>query len=260
MSQDTSEWKDLIKWTPAFSAEGVVRLQTVPTGTGNKINLDYYSITFRRPASGGLGDFFLSLRRRFPLFTHGDDSPYGGSIGYYLKPYGKSMDGSDQSSQHNSALWDSAEPKGAVMAFHLSSANYRPALILVATTQGKTISFGEKRGDVAATCSTPTDFIFTTLETLRGSKHPVSGNRGFGLKDNSDGTWTFYTKGADRESDSSLNPPLKAIDGPDTIFLHGHAFWLQFFGNLRAYLDAHGTPVVDGSITTNSHRYDYPLE
>jgi hypothetical protein len=259
MSQDTSEWKDLVNWNPAFSAEGIVRLQTVGTGTGDKINLDYYSITFRKPASGGISEFFLSLRRRFPLFTHGDDSPYGGSIGYYLIPYGDLMDGSDKLSQHNSALWDSSDPKGAVMAFHLSSVNYRPALILVATTGGKSISFGEKRGDVAATCSTPNDFIFTTLETKRGWKHPVSGNRGFGLRDNNDGTWTFYTKGADRESDSKFNAALKAKDG-DAIFLQGHSFWLQFFGNLRAYLDAHGTPVIDGSMTTNSHRYDYPLK
>ena len=53
------------------------------------------------------------------------------------KRYGFSLS-SARLSQRNSAFWDSAEPKGAVMAFHLSSANYRPALILIATTQGKT--------------------------------------------------------------------------------------------------------------------------
>src|SRR5262245_12160105 len=43
----------------------------------------------------------------------------------------------------------------------------------------------------------------------KGCKHPVSGNRGFGIKDNGDDTWTFYSKAVDRETPFWKNTTLK---------------------------------------------------
>ena len=37
----------------------------------------------------------------------------------------------------------------------------------------------------------------------------MSGNRGFGLRDNGNGTWTFYTKGADRETKADSGVPYR---------------------------------------------------
>ena len=259
LSTDVTEWKDLTEMEPTVTAEGVVAVQTIKSGVSDKINLDFYSITFQKDKNHSLEEFFKRLRLRFPELTHGQDSLYGYTESNWLFPYRGTSAGDDKILKLNETRWKSDDPKGAVMSFALAATNYRPALALVATTSGKTISIVQKHGDVAVTCSSPTDFVFSTLETKNGGKHPVSGNRGFGLKDNKDGTWTFYTKGADRQSDSRLNAVKTVPQGADAIFLSGHEFWLQFFGNLKEILNDSGTPVISGSLKINSKRYDYPL-
>jgi hypothetical protein len=258
-STDVTEWKDLAEMAPTVTADGVISVQTIKSGVGDKINLDFYSVTFQKDKNHSLEEFFKRLRLRFPELTHGQESMYGYTASNWLFPYRGTSVGDDKLLKQNETRWQSDDPKGAVMSFALATTNYRPALTLVATTGGKTISVVQKHGDVAVTCSSSTDFVFSTLETTNGGKHPVSGNRGFGLKDNKDGTWTFYTKGADRQSDSKLNSVKTIPSGADAIFLSGNDFWLQFFANLKEFLNDNGTPVVPGSFKTNSKRYDYPL-
>jgi hypothetical protein len=259
LSADVSEWKDLVEMVPHVEAKGIVSVQTVKGGTGDKINLDFYSVTFQKDKNRSLADFFKRLRLRFPEFTHGEPSMFGYSNSNWLLPYRDTSQSGDNILQKNDTLWRADDPKGAVMSFALSTQNYKPALALVATTGGHTIAVVQKHGDVAVTCSSPTDFVFSTLQTENGGKHPVSGNRGFGIRDNNDGTWTFYSKGSDRLSDSKLNYVKTVPSGEDAIFMAGHDFWLQFFANLQDFLNMNGTPVISGSFTTNSKRYGYPL-
>jgi hypothetical protein len=69
----------------------------------------------------------------------------------------------------------------------------------------------------------------------KGGKHPVSGNRGFGIKDNSDDTWTFYSKAVDRETPFWKNTFARKA-GKD-VFCLVHGFWRLFYGGMKDYLN-----------------------
>lgn len=265
-STKTSDWKDLVKFTQNIQEAGVIRLQPIASGYGDKINLDFYSITFRKPPTRSLSEVFRDIRRHFNSFAHEGETVYEEPAEFSVVPYRNSSSPDDQVSMRNNSLWGSEDPKGAVMSFVLSS--YTPAFSMVsATVRG--ITLVKKKGDVVATCATATDFIFSTVKTEKDGYHPVNGNRGFGIKDNQDGTWTFYTMGADREAMTDLGIEyvgnhvlhlglVQGIpSGPDAVFQAGHIFWLHFFSNLMGYLDRVGMTVNYDSFVKNSQRYPY---
>jgi hypothetical protein len=264
-SHNTGEWRDLVDFAPSINPpQGATQFQRIADGRLDKINLDFYSVTFSKP-SGTIEDFFVDVRKRFGLFARGENKendfiPYRGAAG------------PDSLQTRYDALWKSSDPKGALMTFVLATLN---SLAFAGTTQG--LHVVGKNGDVVATCSSPTDFIFSTVTSERNSQHPVNGNRGFGIADNGDGTWTFYTKGADREtSGSTFDPrhptqpmfsanffarlqarPAIGPEADDTIFQFGNRFWVGFFSALEDYLNRIGLRVRDR--TMNTKRYDYPL-
>ncbi len=278
-SNKTSDWNQLVQFAPEVHEDGVVRVQAIKDGMG-PINLDFYAITFRKPAAKTVGDVFLDIRKHFSSFAHREASAYEGESGQYFLPYRGSSSDDDPLHVRNKALWESKDPKGAVMSFVL--AYHTPALAFAATLKGMKIVL--EQGDVVATCTSPSDsptqFIFSTVFTAMDEYHPVNGNRGFGLRDNNDGTLTFYSMGADRETKVGTayghgaaidrpyfgNEQLKAgamspaIDaGPDAVFQAGDKFWRDFFFNLGEYLDHQGMTGNPSSFVRNTNRYHYPL-
>jgi hypothetical protein len=156
---------------------------------------------------------FLELRLHFKEFAEA-------KTGYYsFGPY-KTSD----AEKANEKLWASKNPKGALMSFNLdtrfANAFFRNGTYLIY----------EKFGDVQVTCATETDIVFSTVETKKGGTHPVNGNRGFGLKDSGDGTMTFYSKAADRESDFKMNWSAD-------VFAKGQEFWEVFYDAMVEYLN-----------------------
>ena len=112
-----------------------------------------------------------------------------------------------------------------------------------------------QNGDVQATCASDTDFIFSTVDAEKDDEHPVSGNRGFGLKDNLDGTWSFYSMGADRLTDDLINKvriPQLSNRGKD-VFELGEDFWISFYGELSKKLGNDG--LEPQALFRNSCRY-----
>ncbi len=254
MSRDVANWKDLRDHSPPDSEKkpGVTAFQRVADGRGDKINLDFYSTTFAKPANRTLEAVFKDLRQHFQEFAQGPSRKYD------FFPY-PNDDPDNPNSKPNFALWTADSPLGVVMRFHLINL---PGLSV--SSKSQYYFFTVKTGDVQCTCATTHDFIFTTLETKEGKKHPVAGNRGFGLKDNGDGTWTFYTKGADRES-AYFGNSLLSSEGSivhnvvPTVFDEGHKFWLYFFDNLHSYLNAQGMKVeMSKYVNQNSARETYP--
>lgn len=273
-SNKTSNWKDLVDFLPAdVKADGVKAIQTIAAAYGDKINLDFYAITFKKPSGRALDAIFKDLRMRFATFAHHGPTLYSEASQTYFLAYRGSSSSNDALQMHNNKLWQSSNPKGAVMSFVL--AHYAPALIVPATLTG--VRVVQEQGDVLVTCASSTDFIFSTVTTVKDGYHPVSGNRGFGLRDNGNGTLTFYTKGADRECrmESGLeyggnvllrrgvkSPEIEGSptkQNPDAVFEAGHNFWLEFFGNLIDYLDNSGMTANSAAFIKNTHRYDYPL-
>jgi hypothetical protein len=263
LSNNKADWKDLVERVPDVSAAEVTRLQTIASGTGDKINLDFYSITVRKHPTKSLSVVFREIRQHFGSFAYNGASGVEGASENFFRPYQYS----DSSLRmRNKALWESETPKGAVMSFILAS--YAPALARTSTLRG--IRPVLEQGDVVVTCANATDFIFSTVRTVNGGYHPVSGHRGFGIRDNGDGTWTFYSKGADRETDylpnnglkrGARNPPIEGSmfnPNQDAVFQAGHLFWLEFFANVIDYLNPAGMTLTSPFVK-NSKRYTYPL-
>ncbi len=258
-SKVTADWSELVSYSPPLALnlppEVVEVLKIKENGYGPRINLDYYSITFTKHPTLSPSAFFLQMRLAFSSFVAGS------TFENRFLPYEDSAQPNDPVRKRNDEAWHTAEPLGAVMSFVLKSIglSYTNSLLY----------FVAEQGDVIVGCSTPTDFIFTTLKTKANGYHPVAGNRGFGLKDNGDSTWTFYTKGADREvavygtrkaSNFIAKKDVDAADSEEAVFILGHRFWLRFFPEVITYLEKQNMKVIQGAfIKNNSHRYPYPL-
>ncbi len=268
MSQQPADWKRLIDWKPTTTNPEVVELQRISDGRGSNINLDYYAYTFKKHPARTIQEVFQRTRRSFETYARGSKRDPGQQ---FFLPY-RSGSVPDTVQKESAKLWASSQPAGALMTFVLVS--HQPVLVLRATLEGKLGGLGVvlEQGDVLATCSTELDFIFTTAHTKSGGWHPVSGNRGFGMKDNGDGTWTFYTMAADRrapylggrmaEADAyrrNASHPFesKQSDPSEALYLKGHEFWLAFFAAMIEDFEKQGMTIVRE--TVNSRRYAYPL-
>jgi hypothetical protein len=237
-SHNPADWKQLIEWRPDVKHEDILYRQDLKIhGKGDKINLDYYSITFDKLPDHSEEEFFHLMRLRLPsVIFHVSDAGE-------LHPYPRAEIDKAKAAE-NEKLWKQKDPTGALMNFILTSIPYN--LLVV---QGKWYGLSVMQGDVIVTCSSPTDFIFSVANTKRTGLHPVSGNRGFGIRDNGKGKWTFYTMGADRLS------PRWANLAPVDIYAKGDAVWrgmLANFAKIYVNLKPQSPPKI------NSCRYKYP--
>lgn len=263
MSQKPADWKRLLDWMPETSNPEIVELQRIVDGHGSNINLDFYAYTFKKHPSRTIQDVFFRTRQRFEVYARGSSRDSSQYFGAY-----RAATGPDAEQQQNAKLWASPKPFGALMTFVLAS--YQPVLVLKVTLGG--LGMVLEQGDVLATCATDLDFIFTTARTKKDGWHPVNGSRGFGMKDNGDGTWTFYTMAADRRAPylgglmaeanayaRNASHPFESNtpDASEELYLKGHEFWLMFFGVMKADFEDQGMPLVRETI--NSRRYAYPL-
>ncbi|MDN3220039.1 hypothetical protein [Pseudomonas nunensis] len=240
-SRNVDYFKDLANWRPPIKeAKEVKRFLPPGSGVGNMVNIDFYYVIFRKPPDKTLAELFKDIRLHFGEFARGATSDYD------FQPYGKLFEVSAYS-EENRKKWESDNPTGALMSFKLDTqfANPKTFAQKVGYKVVRTFKFAHPWGDVQSTCATDTDFVFSTVETVRGYTHPVAGNRGFGIRDAGNGNWIFYSKAVDRESDSYYN---KAA--PKSVFCHGHLFWLDFYSNVKNYLNSHGMP-VQSVVTTN---------
>ena len=267
LSTHMEDWReDFINFTPTVKPEGVDHLHLLKDGAGTTINLDFYSVTFRKPNDPNktIETVFKDIRLHFRQFVAGDRRE-GDSIGADFVPYGASPDQNDRLYNINKKLWQSDNPKGALMSFTFMT------VTVGAIPRGGGVPFVLEQGDVVCECASKRDFIFTTAYTGQHTEHPVSGNRGFGIKDNENGTWTVYAMASDRETKSSLtgmsylgniilkaNLPLAPVEGgEEAVFREGHKFWLVFFPNMLDYLDSQGMKAVPNSFIQNSRRYPF---
>lgn len=264
MSQQPADWKRLIDWKPTTTNPAVVELQRIADGRGSNINLDYYAYTFRKHPTRTIQEVFQRTRMSFEIYARGSKRDPGQQ---YFLPY-RAGSVPDEVQKESARRWASLRPEGALMTFVL--VGLQPVLVMKATLNGLGVVL--EQGDVLATCSTDLDFIFTTARTMSGDWHPVSGNRGFGMRDNGDATWTFYTMAADRRA-PYLNGRIAEViargrnashpfesnqpDPSEEIYLKGQEFWKVFFAAMIDDFDKQGMTLVRE--TVNSRRYAYPL-
>ncbi|WP_426065372.1 hypothetical protein [Flavobacterium sp. DSP2-3-1] len=184
------KWQALVKFTPPQSVKDKIQIldnqllltdyniQYLEHASGAAINLDYFPVTIntlpKNPVTGlkfTPTEFLNYVRLNINNFVDTNISRFSPttlSTGY-----------------NESQIWNSSNPLGAIIHINIS----QPA--------------GD--GSVICSQSDSNHWIFTTIEvpwkptnSNADGIHPVSGNREFGLIQNSNGTYTFYTRGADR--------------------------------------------------------------
>ena len=231
VGRNLSAWSDLISFRPPEAIQNVVKtkidwgvescVHAVERGKG-PINIDYYpvKITKMPTIAGVLATPEIFLRHiRLHLNKMVDTNLAE------FTPFDPIEE----------TKWISATPLGAIIHIDMAPGGGNP-----------------DDGSVVTSSVTPRSWTFSTIWISSDQGHPVSGNRMFGYTDNGDGTYTFYTRGADRPT-SNLD-----VDMQEIIFASTHRLWQSFQTGVATYVNAleqDGTAVIEQSV---SERYDWP--
>jgi hypothetical protein len=102
---------------------------------------------------------------------------------------------------------------------------------------------------------------YTTIEDPYNYTHPVAGNRQFGFEANGDGTYTFYTRGADRIHNLVVAVARDAGKFATEMDMLNQAnpVWASFQTLVESYVTG---PAIGGSATVippTPHRPNYDL-
>ncbi|MDV2446003.1 hypothetical protein CMU93_00630 [Elizabethkingia anophelis] len=85
-------------------------------------------------------------------------------------------------------------------------------------------------------------WTFTTIYEPIYGEHPVSGNRDFGFTRNTDGSYTFYTRGVDRLTDR-IGETARLIN--NYPFKKADNLWTSFQNKIKNFVNNHqGKSVV----------------
>jgi len=180
------------------------KIQYLEHASGAAINLDYFPVTINalpnNPTTGiqfTPTEFLNYVRLNINSFVDTNISSFSPTTldtGY-----------------NESQIWNSTNPLGALIHIDINSITNSP-------------SPGD--GSVICSQSDSNHWIFTTVEVPYGlyqgkdGEHPVSGNREFGLIQNPNGTYTFYTRGVDR-----------ITDGLESLFVENASIFIDPFEN-----------------------------
>lgn len=97
-------------------------------------------------------------------------------------------------------------------------------------------------------------WIFSTAWTPKDGQHPVSGNREFGFSTNSDGSFTFFTRGVDRIT-TQFNATAQYFT--NSVFGGADKLWSSFQTKLANYVNQNGGQA--SIVPPIKHRVDWDL-
>jgi len=226
-TKNTTAWSDLAGFTApqwqynkANKRGNEVKAQLMSKASGEEMSYDYYSVTISKlPDGKTMKDVFDHIRSNFADFKKGAAT---------TEKFGPSK-------ESEKTLWASDAPLTAIMRFVVN-----PDLI-----------FNIKEGmAVMATNYTIKDksmsWVFTPVYSSQNGDrgHPLAGHRQFGITDNGDGTYTFFTRGIDT--------PWGWIDNRSSkdIFAGADQLWTAVMNNVNNYVNKNG-----GKATTDSKSY-----
>ncbi|MFT5819552.1 MAG: hypothetical protein ACI8ZM_000777 [Crocinitomix sp.] len=174
---------------------------------GTAVNIDLYWLDILEMPDGlDENNIFDAFRNNFNTIL--EDKTFW--------PYDK--DDNDGNLSNDAFRWANNNPKGAVFTIKLASA----------------LGITFEKGSVVASEFEADHWIFTTISTPGDGKHPVTGNRMFGVKKrnfNGKDFWTVYTMAIDGLTNTIVWD--EAVNWFKDIFEGGHEFWTDFFTNLR---------------------------
>lgn len=211
-----SNFAELESLKPASSLNSVItEVPHLAVDGHGKINIDQYSITL--DANGeSAAEFLKEFKSNIGEIVYSGDE-YGN-----LKAY----------DQYSKTKWQSDAPKGAVMLFTLKE---------IRDPTGLTdIAMPAETAGVVVSCYDSSSFIFTpvtigsSLDPTKPGLHPVTGNRGFGVFDNGDGSLTLFVKATDRVINEGIFKLFITDASREFIFDQGHGVWLHMLDNIKS--------------------------
>ncbi|MEQ9466623.1 MAG: hypothetical protein RLN88_04375 [Ekhidna sp.] len=201
-------------------------IQYIKDAKGPVVNLDYFPVKITQlpinPNTGnrfGPTGFFNYVRKNLNTFFANNSTEFG--------PY----------NDDELLNWLSDDYLGTIMRFDIDLP-------------------GPFQQDGSVICSDQKNrsWIFTTIESPQDWNHPVSGNRQFGLEQNQDGSYTFFTRGVDRVAETFDNFVGDLPIAP-SAFEGADALWSAFQDNLENYIN---DPANGGQAQKENPQIDRP--
>jgi hypothetical protein len=223
---NTKDWEYLISFRPSHDVQRSLKIKFQPARIVHRIedaygpiNLDFYPVTVTSlPVISGkrvTPEEFISFIR-----LHLNDTFIDTEFAS-VSPY----------DDVEAEKWKSSNPINAVIHWDMKTA-------------GGWINPDD--GSVVVSEFTSQYWIFSTIWTPDDLAHPVSGNRQFGFTSNNDGTYTFYTRGADRITDLTGHLAAARI-----VFGKGHQLWLSLQDKIATFVNRNsGGAKVEQNVST----------
>jgi hypothetical protein len=207
---DLRAWADLLSFRPPLALQRGLRgrgplggdwwVHRIEEAWGD-VNLDYYPVTVTSLPTIVFDADELLLHIRLFL-----DPEFVNTAVAEFSPYDASIDG---------PKWLSSSPTGAVIHIDMKAGG---------------INLDD--GSVLTAEADASHWRFSTIWTSGDFGHPVSGNREFGYVTNADGSFTFYTRGADRTT------ALLDLTAANAVYSGADTLWQSFQTKVAAYVNA----------------------
>lgn len=222
--------KDRLNNVDEIFVIGDVEMQAIQDASGTVVNMDYFPVTIsqlpNKPNSTQkftAPEFLEHIRKNINSFLDTQYSEFSPST----------ITGLDEA-----GIWNSTNPVGAIIHIEIPS----PA------------------GDGSVICSAynQSQWIFSTIEMPYKAltngydgEHPVSGNREFGYTQNTDGSFTFYTRGVDRIT-ASFDAAMAETFMSETYFKNADALWTSFKNGIYNYVTTNSGQATTPTSKQNS--------
>ena len=197
----------------AYFGDPTANIQNINDAFSPVVNMDYFPITVNiLPLINGK----VSTPEQFIEFIRKDIDGFVNTKYSSFKPYKTwALD--------DTKLWNSSNPMNALIDIDIE---------------------GPDNGTVIVSKYSSTGWTFTTIYEPMNQKHPVSGHREFGYVKNSNGSYTFYSRGVDRLTNIDGSNFQSAADffkipqaGP---FGKADALWTSFQQKVSNFVNTNG--------------------
>jgi RHS repeat-associated protein len=214
---DHSPWQDIIDHNVSLDTwvkKPFIFIQKIDAASGSRVNLDHYSANIDKlPEGWTLNSLFNNIRLNLNLYLEGGHT--------HFKAF----------NEKNQQKWESTNPVGAIMQFDAGILPLEDKLLQDWLGDDLTVVVTDYK--VAENYAY---WVFSTATALfSNGNHAVSGSRQFGVIQNSDCSFTFFTRAADRTSSN-----VDLLLGPIVIFPGGDNLWSNVMKNVSNLINLNG--------------------
>ena len=194
-----------------ITVQRVASLQKIDDAYSPAVNMDYFPVRVNQlPIINGIRStpeqFLNHIRTNINNFvdkSYSEFTPYNN--------YGVD----------DRALWNSSNPLGTIIKIDIK---------------------GPDNGSVIVTNYRSNKWTFSTIYEPKYKTHPVSGNRDFGFMQNTDGSYTFYTRGVDRlttiDATTVQNSEFLSYMMGGSPFSQADALWTSFQNKINNFVNS----------------------